>query len=313
MKKFLLILICVFVSNFSYSQEATKPSLMVIPSRNWCKANNFLEESTTETGKKVYTPLYREALVNSNQLKTAIATINDLMAKREYPLEDLETSLDQIEEEEAEEMANDEIEVATSLLDQIQRRVKPDIMLELNWNFIDGLGLRKAIHFELRALDSYTRKQITTLQSDSQPATSFDLGTAIRECCAGGFEEFVSGLALHFQGIADNGREISVNIKTEANSGINLSTDRIGEDNIQTVIAKWLRNNCVKGACKRNKATTTSMEFTQVRIPLRGEDGFAIEATDFVQKMCDYFIGAGYAGSMVQTQGLGKATLIISQ
>ncbi len=308
MKKLFLttILALACISGFS---QAKKPTLMVVAADNWYKENNLMS-TMDNLGKTEYIPMYEEGFINSSDLKTAISTVNELMRQREFPLKDMEQTLKTIKAKAAEDLASNN-EAEESLLDQIKKRAKSDIVIELFWN-VKPFGLRKAVHVELRGLDAYTGKQIATLQSDSEPATSFDLGAALRECLAGGFDNFCNGLMEHFDDMAQRGREITMRIKTEAGSDINLEEGDIDGMTIGEFIEDWLYKNCVNGSFSTLDATDTMMEFEQVRIPLYNEQGRALDARTWVRGLQKILKEAGFEGSKVEMMGLGNAAIYIA-
>ena len=146
MKKLFLttILALACISGFS---QAKKPTLMVVAADNWYKENNLMS-TMDNLGKTEYIPMYEEGFINSSDLKTAISTVNELMRQREFPLKDMEQTLKTIKAKAAEDLASNN-EAEESLLDQIKKRAKSDIVIELFWN-VKPFGLRKAVHVELR-------------------------------------------------------------------------------------------------------------------------------------------------------------------
>lgn len=314
MKKILSLVGAILISSSAYTfaqQVAQKPSIMVVPAKNWFHDNNLLKAVDDNLGKTEYVPMYEEAFITSADLKTAISTVNELMLQREFPLEDLEQTLTSIKNQNAVDLANDQRDAAMSALDEVLNVAKSDIIVELFWQ-VKSMGLRKYVHVELRALDSYTNKQVATLQSDSDPIASFDLGAQLRNCLAGGFDNFIQGIMLHFEGIANNGREIIISIETDSNSGINLSDEEIDGMTLSEYIEEWMAHNCVNGAYKVQTATDTRMRFTQVRIPLHNDKGRAIDARAFLSDLRREFRKNGYEGTKNDTRGLGHAVLYIS-
>lgn len=308
MKKILttiaLALFC--VAGFS---QAKQPTLMVKADDNWYQVNNMMLKSEN-IGKVESVPDYERSFLESSDLKIAIQTINALMNDRGFPLKDMEQTLKIIKQKAAEDMASSR-EAEESILDQVKKRAKCDITLDLNWQ-VKAFGLRKAVDVQLRGLDAYTGKQIASLQSTSEPASSFDLAAALRECLAGGFDAFCNDLMQHFEDMGTNGREITLRIKTEAGSDINLEEAEIDGMTLGEFVEDWLSKNCVNGVFSTLDATETMMEFEQVRIPLYNEQGRAMDARAFIRGLQKLIKDAGFAGTKVEMMGLGNAAIYIA-
>ena len=136
MKKTLLVLLMGVMVAMSSFGQAKKPTLMVVPSDAWCIQNGYvLEYDDQGTVKQI--PDYQLALKSDMNLKLAIATINDLMAERGFPLKDLEQQIKLINQTNAElnmiTSSNGNV-MAESPMDRLLRTAKADIILELTWD-----------------------------------------------------------------------------------------------------------------------------------------------------------------------------------
>ncbi|MBR4296574.1 MAG: hypothetical protein IKT82_00085 [Bacteroidaceae bacterium] len=308
MKKILTtIALAIFcVAGFS---QAKKPQLMVVPSDNWHKVNNFYTEKEN-IGKKEFVPDYERAFIECSDLGNAIQAVNDLLKDREFVTKDMKGALDKLKANATEDMA-DNLQAEESLLDIVKKRVKSDIIVNLNWQ-VKAFGLRKVVDVQLQALDAYTSSPIASLQSQSEPAASFDLASALRECLAGGFDAFCDDMMRHFEDMATNGREINLHVQTEAGSDIDLQNTEINGELVGDFVEAWLTENCVNGSYNTVDATDTMMNFEQVRIPLFNEKGVAIDARKFLTNLRNLFREAGFSGTKVKMRGLGDATIYIA-
>jgi hypothetical protein len=155
-----ILLTILLFNNISFCQ-AKKPTIMVVPSKNWCDTNHFVTKIENQ-GKTEIIPDYELALTKSLDLKLVIAKINGLMADRGFPLKDLEASLASLKSNAAEEMlttSKSGSELSESPVDKLKKVAKADIIMELSWE-IQKRGPFKAVTFILRGLDAYTNKQI---------------------------------------------------------------------------------------------------------------------------------------------------------
>ena len=91
MKRLVLLMASLFVCATLFAQ-AKKPTIMVVPSDNWCVQNGYVQKFDN-MGTEMILPDYRAALQQSSDLLLAISKINEMMAEREFPLKNLESSL----------------------------------------------------------------------------------------------------------------------------------------------------------------------------------------------------------------------------
>ena len=312
MKKIFMIAMVALLPMIAFAQNAKKPTLMVVASNNWYMSNNFMAKHDA-VGQPEYVPRFEDAFLNCTDLKTAISTINELMAQREFPLKDMEAELNKIKTRAAEDLADTRNEAAEeSMFDQIKKRAKCDIILELTWE-VKTQGLRKAVYVMLRALDAYTSKQIATIQNQTEYSMAFDLGTEIQVALEGGFSNFCDGLDLHFTDMANKGREVTLRIQTEAGSDIYFEEEEIDGMVLGEYIENWLSENCVNGSFSTLDATDTMMEFEQVRIPLHNAAGKAVDTRGWARGLANAIKNAGYSGTKLKVRGLGEATVFIAR
>ena len=77
----LIVLLLLFVG-ITFSQ-AKKPTLMVVPSDNWCFSNNYYE-SFNNQGIVKDIPSYRIALQRDTDLDLVITQINGILSQRGF-------------------------------------------------------------------------------------------------------------------------------------------------------------------------------------------------------------------------------------
>ena len=95
MKK-LLFIVCLLTSVIFAFSQAKKPTIMVVPSDNWCVQNGFVQEFDNQ-GKKMKLSDYKRAIQENSNLILVIAKLNELMAERGFPLKNLESTLKSLE------------------------------------------------------------------------------------------------------------------------------------------------------------------------------------------------------------------------
>ena len=317
MRKVLILAACALSATLAFSQ-AKKPTLMVVPSDAWCIQNGYYTEiDDIGTTKKV--PDYQQALQSDMNLKLAIATINDLMAEREFPLQDMEQTLKNIELNNATMNAVTSKEgnsMAESVYDRMTRTAKTDIVLELTWN-ITSQGPKNTLTYILEGKDAYTGKSIGGANGTSLPSMAADVPTLLREAVVANIDNFNNRLQAHFDNMFEDGREVSLQINVFENNaaGIDLESE-VGEDQDELieVIDDWLAKNTVKGRFSKQISTENYAVYTQVRIPLYKNNGTAMDTEAFARELRNVLRKEPYNIPVkVMPQGLGSCRLILGE
>lgn len=315
MKTRLLIVVAALCS-IGISAQIKKPELMVFPSENWCINNGYYTEVTNmDYQQKV--PAYREALQQSTDLKLAIAKINELFAARDFPLEDLEQTLKNIDQERAEDgltMSKNGNELAESALDQITRVAKADIILELTWS-VNDMGPKHSLTYILEAKDAYTNKAVASVSGTGLPSLSAEVPVLLEEAIVSHMDNFQNRLMDHFQNMQDLGREIRLDIKVFENNARNIDLEtEFGEDELADIIQLWMVQNTVSQRFSLKSASENHMDFTQVRIPVYDDYGVAMDAASFAKKLQKALKKEPFnIPSKVLMKGLGRAVIIIGE
>lgn len=298
------------------SAQIKKPSLMVIPSDVWCISNGYYTE-IENMGVTTKVPNYKQALQESMGLKMAVAKLNDLMAERQFPLQSLEQSIKNLEQQRMEDnlttskAGND---LAESPLDEVARVAKCDIILELSWEVKD-FGPKHSLAYILEARDAYTGKSIGAASGTGAPSLSADVDVLLEEAIVANMDNFNNRLQDHFTEMQTIGREISLDIKVFANNsaGIDLESEFEGQELIE-YIENWLQLNTVQGRFTMPYQSENVANFTQVRIPVYDERGRAIDANGFARQLSkELKRGPFFIPNKVLVKGLGRAVIILGE
>ena len=298
------------------SAQIKKPELMVIPSDVWCISNGYyIEVENLGTITKV--PNYKQALQEDMGLKLAIAKINDLMAERQFPLQSLEQTIKNLEQQRMEDNLTTSKagnELAESPLDEVARTAKCDIILELTWDVKD-MGPKHSISYILEGRDAYTSKSIGAASGTGAPSFTADVDVLLEEAIVANMDNFNNRLLDHFTEMQTIGREITLDIKVFANNaaGIDLETEYDGDELID-IINNWLQVNTVQGRFSMPYASENVANFTQVRIPVYDERGRAIDANGFAKQLSKVLKKEPYnIPNKVLVKGLGRAVIILGE
>lgn len=309
---FTFAVLSIFVVGGVHAQ-AKKPTIMVVPSDNWCKENGYMLEFETLGGTKS-TPDYRAALQGSSDLLLVIAKINELMTTRGFPLKNLESSLKKLETKAAEDemtMSKGGASLNSSPLDALKMVAKADIWMQMTWT-VNQVGPKKSITFILTGLDAYTDKQIAGASGTGEPSFTAELPILLEECVLNHLDNFNNQLMDHFNDMVANGREVAMEIKTWDTWEYDLE-EELGDDELQYEIEDWVYENTVNGVFSLMDASEYSMEFEQIRIPLYNEAGRAIDAKRWAKGLKDFLEDEREVPAKVSLVGLGKVRVILGE
>ena len=313
MKRLVLLMASLFVCATLFAQ-AKKPTIMVVPSDNWCVQNGYVQKFDN-MGTEMILPDYRAALQQNSDLLLAISKINEMMAERGFPLKNLESSLKTLMNQEAEDAMLTNKEgggVAESPIDKLKKVAKADIWMQLTYT-VNQVGPKRSLTFNLQGLDAYTNKQIAGASGTGDPSFAPEIAILIEEAILSHIDNFNVQLQAHFDDIFANGREIVVRIKTWDDAGFDLEEEFDG-DELGMIIEDWMSDNTKHGRFNTTDATENMMLFEQVRIPLEMEEDGKVRQVDarrWMNGLRKYLKSEYDIESKLMMQGLGQAQLVI--
>lgn len=306
-----LFLIC--VSNVILSQ-AKKPTIMVVPSDNWCEQHGFLE-SYNNQGSEEKVPNYKKALQENTELLLVISKINALMADRKFPLVDLESAVKSVNSESAEDAvltSKSGSGISESALDKLRKTAKADIILQVTWK-VNAVGPKKSVTYILRALDSYSNKQVASSEGTGSPSFTSELPVLLEEAVISHIDNFNARLQEHFDDMFVNGREVILRIKKFDSWNGDLETEFNGNE-LGTIIEEWMSTNSVKSRFSTDVSTENQMLFTQVRIPMYDSSGKAVDARKHFRKLQEFLKASPYnITNKLVTKGLGEVSIVLGE
>ena len=310
----LLFLLCLIFSISAFAEDAKKPTVMILPSDNWCTQRYFIQ-SFDNQGEKIKSADYKRAFTEDIELPQVISKIGGVLTGMGYSLKDAEMEIKALRVKEVEDNAivskESESSIAETQLDILKRKMKSDIVIQLWWNITkDSAG--KIVSFTLEAFDAYTNKRIATATGNSKP-TSDAIPVALEKAVKNNIKEFDKQLDKWYADQKSNGREIVLTIRCWDNWDNDLETEYGGEELVD-VIQNWLRKNTVNGNFNLSDGTESFAQFEQVRIPLKDKNGSAMDARAFATSLRKHLQKAPYnITSKVIIRGLGEATLILGE
>ncbi len=310
---FTAILLIVFsIQSFG---QAKKPTLMILPSDNWCNQRYFMTEFNNQ-GTKVKVPDYKTAFQEDTEIGQVISKIGSLMIDRGFPLKDAEQELKNIEVRAAEDNMTESRKtgstIAESPLDKLKNRAKADILIQIWWK-VNKTDNGKSVSFILEAFDAYTSKRIASSTGNSKPSNKEIVPEMLQQAILSSIDPFLLQLQSHFDDMFTKGREIQLTIKRWDNWD-KYFDDEINNKEITDYINDWMQNNCVNGRFSMSDATENIIRFEQVRIPLYNKNNQAIDARQFARDLQKYLKTTPFNfDSKLLTRGLGEAILIIGE
>ena len=295
--------------------QAKKPTLMILPSDNWCEQRYFMTEFDNQ-GTKQKVPNYKQVFQEDTEIGQVISKIGSLMIDRGFPLKDAEQEIKAIEARTAEDNMTNSVasgsSIAESPLDKLKNKAKADIIIQIWWK-VNKTDQGKSISFILEAFDAYTSKRIAAATGNGTPNQSDIVPVLLQNAILNNIDPFVAQLQKHFDDMMLNGREIMLTVKRWNTWDKNLETEVAG-DEITDHITNWMQKNTVNGRFTNSDATENVLKFDQVRIPLYDATNKALDARSFAKGLQKFLKAAPYNFEVkLMTRGLGEAILILGE
>jgi hypothetical protein len=310
---FLLIVGFIFTVNFAFGQ-AKKPTLMILPSDNWCEQRYFMTEFDNQ-GTKQKVPNLKQAFQEDTEIGQVISKIGSLMIDRGFPLKDAEQELKTIETRTAEDNMTSSNASGSSLsespLDVLKNRAKSDILIQVWWN-VNKSNNGKIVSFVLEAFDAYTNKRIAASSGNSSPGDEI-VPVMLEKAILQNIDPFVAQLQGHFDDLLQNGREIRLTVRRWDNWQYNLESEFQGEE-LRDLIYDWMQENTVNARFNESNSTENRIDYEQVRIPVYDDRNRALDARQYSRELVKYLNSTPFNFDVkLMTRGLGEAILVLGE
>ena len=285
------------------------PTVMFMPDKTWCNANNYVERSE-RNGKTRITEKYDEAFLNSD-LKNVVVQLNGLMKDNGLPVKDYGATSEIDDEEEMEEEAyNDDTQSGGTMdmtnYEALMNKLRPDIIITIGWD-VNKVGFNYTMSYRLEAIDSYSGKSIAQVTAETPTMkTTVPVAAALKNAAT---EQMCAFIGRHFDDLQTNGREITVACRIGNNgSGINFNSEYDGKE-LSTIISDWMNDNTVNHVYSTRNSSRNRISFEQVRIPFKDSAGRVMQAKEFVDQLKRYLRSNYNLKSENTTKGLGAGRL----
>jgi hypothetical protein len=310
----LFLILSLIVANFVFAQ-AKKPTIMVLPSDNWCEQRFFMTEFDNQ-GTKQKVPNYKQAFQEDTEIGQVISKIGSLMIDRGFPLKDAEQELKAIEARAAEDNMTTSTSTGSSIaespVDMLKNKAKADIIIQIWWK-VTKTDAGKVLSFTVEAFDAYTNKRIAAATGNSEPNNTAIVPVLLEQALLSKIDPFVNQLQQHFDDMLVNGREIRLTVKRWNTWQYTLEDEIVGEE-ITDHINNWMQTNTVNKRFNMSDASENIIRFEQVRIPIYDANGNPIDARAFAKGLQKHLKSTPYNFEVkLVTRGLGEAILILGE
>lgn len=308
MKRFVIFLLFIG-QTLAFAQTEKKPTLMILPSDNWCTQRYFTTVYEFQ-GVKTRVPNYQQAFQEDTELSQVISMVGQILTDKGYSVKDAEQEIKNLSIKSSEDAVTYSSSTSSSIaetpLDILKRRMKSDVIIMINWQY----GQDGYLSFTIEAFDSYTNKRIATSIGTIKKVNN--LSSSFEKSIKKNINTFDRQLINWYEQQEKEGREIVLTIKCWENWDKNLENE-YGENELIDIIQDWLRQNTIGGQFNLSDATETTAQFEQVHIPLI-KNGHAIDAREFALELRKYLQQSPYnIKSKLLIRGLGDATLILGE
>ena len=313
-KKIRLLFLALFVSAFSYAQTAKKPTIMILPSDNWCVQRYFTQDFSNQ-GQTVRIPNYQQAFQEDIEIGAVISKVGGLLTGLGYSIKDAEQGIKSLATHEAEDNVTMSKTSGASLsetpLDILKRRLKSDIIIQIGWN-MNREANGRSLTFNIEAFDSYTNKRIAS-STGTTNASNDPIAVILEQGVKQHISEFDQQMVQWYNDQLKNGREIVLTVRCWDNWDKDLETEYDG-DELTDCIQNWINDHTVNNAYNLSDGTEKFAQFEQVRIPLFDEKGKAMDARAFGTELRKYLQKPPYdITSKVIVRGLGEVILVLGE
>ena len=134
--KRLELLFIAFAMVLSVFGQTKKPTIMILPSDNWCTQRYFMTTFDNQ-GTDVKVPNYQQAFQEDTELGQVISKVGGVLTGLGYSIKDAEQEIKSLNVKQAEDNVTisktSGANLVESPLDILKRRIKSDIIIQIWW------------------------------------------------------------------------------------------------------------------------------------------------------------------------------------
>lgn len=305
------------------------PIIMILPSDQNLQRFNAIEFETA-SGRNFVVRDYQKYLIADGQFRNIVSIIQGSFNEDNYPLQDFEQVLKNLNTQSASDMVDNLQQDAKTLLLQTAR---PDIVLELDYSLggddrdkhvkknnttgvsrqyfpSEDKNITQDVSYTLRAIDVYSGKVIATCSRNGRVDTD-KVNAYIEEGLQTNLPALKSDIVKYFSDLLKRGREVTVRVTVANGSNQKLSDESVEGGTYTDYIIDYVKVHTVKGAYKMQTNTANELYLVNVRIPMLQEDGTQYGVYDWTRDLIKAMRSDLGLKVMNQSQGLGAVELTI--
>lgn len=297
-----------YESEYVNPVEQARPTIMVIPSDILLKRYNALK---TERIQGVSTNIYdyNKYLLDNNDNKALLSMISANFVNQNYPIQDLEQALKQLQNRAAMDYVDN---IGKDAKTELLTAAQPDLIVELD--YARNMNMRGdpnlSYNYTINVIDPYTNNVIAT-------ATQSGLkGENVKEAVQGvlntDLQRINGAIIKSYDDILVRGRNITIRINLASDCPFNLDSRSIAGETYSDWIVDYIKTHTVKGAYKLQLNTAKELYFVNCRIKLLNPDDTQYGVYDWARDMTNSLYKNLGVVSSNKAQGLGEVVITLN-
>lgn len=286
------------------------PSIVVIPSDNLLKSNKCIQVSTDPSGNSVPKRDFQKFFLVNKENKSILSAIQNEFVKLGFPIQDLEQSLKQLENNKASDLADDLAKDSKTI---ILSTIRPDIIVELDYDFsFDMLdsSVKRHLSYTMNFIDAYTNKVFSTRTANN--LNGDDLTSMLSSSITKEMKSISPEIQNYFADILYKGREVTLRVVVSKNCPFNLSDESIYGDTYADWIIDYVKTHAKKGTYNLQRNSNFEMYFINVRINTINDDGTQYGVYDWARDLIKALRKDCGVKCSNKSQGLGEIVISIT-
>ncbi len=313
MKTFSVLSFILLFSNYSIAQSVKRPSIMILPSDNWCTERYYVQRFDNQ-GTITDMIDYERAFKEDPELPSVISTIGGFLAEKGYAVKDAEQAAKNLRANIAESnatMSKNGITLAENALDVIKNKVKADILIQIGWSY-HGYDNNQSIQYTIESFDCYSGFRIPATITGLRKGSKANFVSILEKEIPSQMGEFDKQLHAYFQVVNTKGHEITMDIRRWSDWDKDLDTEFNGLPLIE-ILEKWMADNTIDASYNMLESDENIAKYEQIHIPVYNSRGTAMDARTFASNLRLYLKKQLGIPAKVISSGLGRVVIVIGE
>lgn len=299
-------------------EGANKPTIMIFPDDDWCKANKYVMDDDPKTVD------YDKALADVNMKDLINEFDNFMRTVANFPTERLDATLKDYRQEKAwaaaDEMDDGEGN-AGGVREMLASAASADIVIAFYPETRMDAG-KQYVVFRISAIDVSTNKSVYSMSAQGTATYgSGQMVNQLKEAILNVKDEFLSSLQSTFNDMQKKGREVRITIQRKESCPINFAKRYDGAP-LSEWIEDWLQTKVQTPGFTAGKNTANKLSYKQIFIPLFKEKKNRItgevlrqaqSAGDFAAALADFITEQTGQPCRVDARSIGHAVITMGQ